>query len=106
MMMEVEESKRPLTIHDQDEFMAFRHPEFCFIEGLYFLSDSTILILLSGQEMRILDTQSFEPQGYDADKLLAKPKKVNRMSVTSAVDGRDLHLEELESGIKCAPVLK
>jgi hypothetical protein len=81
--MEVEEeSKRnePKTTKssvklqdDEDQFLAFKQPETCYIEGLYFLSDSTILILLSGQEMRILDTQSFRPEGYDADYLVNNP---------------------------------
>jgi hypothetical protein len=39
-----------------DEFEAFRQSDACYIEALFFLSDSTLLVLLSGQEMRILDT--------------------------------------------------
>lgn len=54
--MEVEEeskkndSKKSVKLQDDDEdqFLAFKQPEICYIEGLYFLSDSTILILLSG----------------------------------------------------------
>ena len=57
--------------------------------------------------MRILDTQSFQPEGYDADKIHEKPKKSGkRLSVSSAVDGKSLHLEELETGIRCTTVVK
>lgn len=40
-----------------------------YIEALYFLSDSTILMLLSGQEIRVLDTQAFIPEQYDAERI-------------------------------------
>ena len=43
-------------ISKADEFEAFRQSNACYIEALFFLSDSTLLVLLSGQEMRILDT--------------------------------------------------
>jgi hypothetical protein len=91
----------------EDEFLAFKYPDTCYIEGLHFLSDSTILILLSGLEMRILDTQSFQPEGYDADGIVNKPRNSNkRLSVSSAVDGKGLHIEELETGIRCTQVVK
>lgn len=48
-------------------FEAFKHPSMYSIEALFFLSDSTLLMLLSGQEIRILDTQAFIPQQYDAE---------------------------------------
>lgn len=106
-MASTSRSSASFSSDDEDEFFPFKCPETCFIEGLYFLSDSTILILLSGQEMRILDTQSFQPEGYDADKIHEKPKKSSkRLSVSSAVDGKSLHLEELETGIRYPPVVK
>lgn len=37
-------------------FRAFNMPETALIQAIYFLSDSTLMIILSGQEIRILDT--------------------------------------------------
>lgn len=37
-------------------FEAFMHPQMCNVEALFFLSDSTLMVLLSGQEIRVLDT--------------------------------------------------
>ena len=42
-----------LSVLDFDSFKAY---DTAFIEAIHFLSDSTLLILLSGQEIRILDT--------------------------------------------------
>jgi hypothetical protein len=74
--MEVEEEAKQLISEastrdssDEDPFLAFKQPNTSYIEGLFFLSDSTILILLSNNEMRILDTQSFNPENYDAERI-------------------------------------
>lgn len=56
------------------------------------------MIILSGQEIRILDTQCFQPSEYDAEKIMTSPPRVlnNKFDQT---------LEELESGIRCEEIL-
>ena len=85
--------------------MAFEDSQNSYIEALFFLSDSTILILLSGQEIRILDTQAFYPEKYEAEILHQRLKKINR-KVIFGIDGSLQYPEELERGIRCAKVLK
>lgn len=54
-----------------DEFEAFKQLDTCYIEAMFFLSDSTLLVLLSGLEMRILDTQNFRPEAYDPERIVS-----------------------------------
>ena len=65
---------------DSDEFEAFKQLNACYIEAMFFLSDSTLLVLLSGHEMRILDTQMFVPEAYDPERIVAM-KRQSRVSV-------------------------
>ena len=54
-----EESLKSETViakREPFDFSAFTYYNTCYIEGLYFMSDSTLMVLLSGQEIRILDT--------------------------------------------------
>ena len=92
-----EENKSEVT-----DFLAFQHSDTCYIESMIFLSDSTLLIFLSGSEIRILDTQSFLPEHYDADRIFANPLGVKRQSSKQTLP----FPEELEAGIQCTPVLK
>jgi hypothetical protein len=77
---------------------------------MFFLSDSTLLVLLSGHEMRILDTQNFRPEAYDPERIMAQ--KQSRLSIKreslqiSGQNNTTLYPEELEIGIRCARVLK
>ena len=56
MIFDEESKEIPEETDNEKIFRAFSLPDVAFIQAIEFISDSTLMIVLSGQEIRILDT--------------------------------------------------
>ena len=56
-----------------DDSQAFNLPGLN-IEMLHFISDSTLMAITTSQEIRVLNSSSFNPETYDADRIKQQTK--------------------------------
>lgn len=83
-----------------DDSQAFNLPGLN-IEMLQFISDSTLLVITTSQELRVLNTSSFHPETYDADRIKQQTKNSLRSAPLQPKQSPEIeHALRLPSALK------